>query len=420
MPDTRLPEAGVTGYPGRTPAGELSLFAATHMELLSPCLHVPPPELRHFEKRQQNRHVDLMVNPKSMQILRLRSHIIQHLREQLLQRDFLEVQTPIMSEEAGGAIARPFLTEATAYRGKKLTLRIAPELWLKRLVIGGMEKVFEIGTQFRNEGIDATHNPEFTTCEFYQAYAGLEDLIGFTETLFSSLAERVRKLKEENFKDLDQLNINFKAPFKRLEFIPVLEQAMGKSLPDLDNQSEEDVARQLLDLVRELGIIPPVLSTVPRILDRLAETYLEPLCMEPTFITHHPEALSPLAKSSVRNGRKVTERVELFINGNEIVNAYEEENSPTEQRRKFLMQLGWRDEENSAPDVGRSVDEVYCAALEWGLPPTGGWGLGIDRLCMLFAGASKIGEVLTFGGLRGAVNQGGAQAQRVKTKAEDE
>lgn len=391
------------------------------MELLSPCLHVPPPEIKNSEKRHQNRHIDLMVHPEATQILRLRSHIIQHLRGQFLQRDFLEVQTPIISEETGGAIARPFLTEATAYRGKKLALRIAPELWLKRLVIGGMDKVFEIGTQFRNEGIDATHNPEFTTCEFYQAYAGLEDLIEFTEALFSSLALRVRELKEKKFKDLAQLETDFDPPFKRLEFVPALEQAIGKTLPDLDSQLEEDVTRQLLDLLRELGVAQPGSPTVPRILDKLSGVFLEPLCQEPTIITHHPEALSPLAKTSVRNGRKVTERFELIINGKELVNAYEEENSPIEQRRKFLMQLRWRDEDNSTPDVGKGVDEVYCAALEWGLPPTGGWGLGVDRLCMLFAGVDRIGEVLTFGGLRGAVNQGGVQnAQRMEARAESE
>lgn len=389
------------------------------MELLSPCLHPPPLEIQHSETRYQNRHVDLMVNPKAMEILRLRSYIIQHLREQLLQRNFLEVQTPIMSGESGGATARPFLTEATAYRGKKLALRIAPELWLKRLVVGGMDRIFEIGTQFRNEGIDATHNPEFTTCEFYQAYASLEDLIKLTEALFLSLANRVRELKEDKFKNLAQLEISFEPPFKRLEFIPALEQAMGRMLPDLDNQAEEDVTRQLLDLMRELDVALPARLTVPRILDKLAGTYLEPLCTEPTFITHHPEALSPLSKSSIRNGRRVTERVELFINGDEIVNAYEEENSPTEQRKKFLTQLGWRDEENSVPDVGNGIDEAYCTALEWGLPPTGGWGLGVDRLCMLFAGVDKISEVLAFGGLRGTVNQGGAHAQKVETKVEE-
>ncbi|KAI5843876.1 hypothetical protein DFP73DRAFT_478458 [Morchella snyderi] len=408
----------VTGHPGRTPAGELSLFAKAHMGVLSPCLHTPPTRILSQEKRHQNRHIDLMVSPTATQILRLRSHIIQHLREQFLDRNFVEVQTPIMAEEAGGAIARPFLTEATAYRGKKLALRIAPELWLKRLVIGGMDRVFEIGIQFRNEGIDATHNPEFTTCEFYQAYAGLEDLIGFTETLFSSLAQKVRVLKEEKFKNLDQLEIGFDSPFKRLEFIPALEQAMGRPLPDLDTQPEEGVRAQLRNLLRELGIAEPESPTVPRILDKLSGAYLEPLCQEPTFITHHPEALSPLAKTSIRDNRRVTERFELCIGGKEFVNAYEEENSPIEQRRKFQMQLQWKDEENSAPEVEGGVDEVYCSALEWGLPPTGGWGLGVDRLCMLFAGVDKISEVLTFGGLRGTVNQGGVQHQQKETKEE--
>jgi lysyl-tRNA synthetase, class II len=384
------------------------------MELLAPCLHVPPPNILDPETRYQNRHVDLMIRPAASQILRLRSHIIQHLRNFFLARDFVEVQTPVISENVGGAIAKPFLTEATAaYKGKQLALRIAPELWLKRLVIGGIEKVFEIGTQFRNEQVDNMHNPEFTTCEFYQAYAGLEDIIDITEDLLGGMTQSVAKLKEEKLHKLPEIKLDFTGPFKRLEFIPALEEAMDRPLPKLDGP-EEDVTEQLVKLMDDLSLPLPPYVTIPRLLDKLASHYLEPQCTSPTFITHHPESLSPLAKTSICTynsiSQRVTERVELFVNGREIINAYEEENSPTEQRRKFLLQARWKDDENSAGNV-KVVDEVYCEALEWGLPPTGGWGVGVDRLVMLFAGAERIGDVLSFGSLRGAVNQGGGHRQ---------
>ncbi|KAL7267484.1 mitochondrial lysine-tRNA synthetase [Rhizina undulata] len=403
----------ITGHPGRTKAGELSIIATSHMQLLSPCLHVPPTEILDPEKRLQNRHVDLIIRPEASQILRLRSHIVQFIRNKFLSRDFIEVQTPVLSDNAGGAIAKPFLTEASAYKGKKLALRIAPELWLKRLVIGGMDRVFEIGTQFRNEGLDHTHNPEFTTCEFYQAYAGLEELISFTEELLQELDAEVSKLKETKYTNLEQLDLDFRGPFRRIEFIPDLEKAMGRTLPAIDDVPEDEATRNLLQLLKDLDIPVPDSPTLPRILDKLSGVYLEPQCVAPTFITHHPESLSPLAKTSIRNGRRVTERVELFIAGKEIVNAYEEENSPVEQRRKFLMQARWRDDQNSnrGEEERECVDEGYCVALEWGLPPTGGWGLGVDRVCMLFSGVEKIGDVLCFGGLRGAVNQGGARKE---------
>ena len=394
----------MTGYPGRTKAGELSIFATAHLELLAPSLHAPPPVIHDPETRFQNRHVDLMVQPAAGQILRLRSHIVQYIRDFFTSRDFVEVQTPILASSAGGANAKPFLTEATtAYRGKQLALRIAPELWLKRLVIGGMEKVFEIGAQFRNEGIDNTHNPEFTTCEFYQAYVGLEELIATTEELLSGMAKKVEELKKtRRLEDLVQTPIDLTMPFKRLEFVPALEAAMGHSLPIL-HDSEEVVTRHLIELMTTLSLPLLPSQTIPRLLDKLASAYLEPQCTSPTFITHHPEALSPLSKTTLKNGQRVSERVELFIAGRELVNAYEEENSPTEQRRKFLLQTGWKDDEGGTG----TIDEAYCEALEWGLPPTGGWGIGVDRLVMLFAGVDRIGEVLAFGGLRGAVNQAG-------------
>lgn len=403
----------MTGYIGKTPSGELSVFATTSIELLAPCLHVPPIDIRDIEKRFQHRHVDLLVRPEATQILRLRADIIQYLRNTFSAQDFVEVQTPIIGDKAGGAIAKPFLTEATVYRGRKLALRIAPELWLKRLVIGGLEKVFEIGSQFRNEGIDNTHNPEFTTCEFYQAYANLEDLIFFTESLLSGLDSRVAELKRTKYTALPQLDIDFSGPFERIEFIPALEAALGEALPDFNNP--EVATTRLILLFAERGFAVPEHPTLPRLLDKLSSMFLEPQCDKPKFITHHPECLSPLAKSTLdAQGRRVSTRVELFIWGKEFVNAYEEENSPTEQRRKFLEQLRWKNAEESAffgdrksEEEERIADEAFVGALEWGLPPTAGWGMGIDRLVMLFTGQERIADVLTFGGLRGVVGQGG-------------
>ncbi|KAF8430088.1 hypothetical protein EV426DRAFT_630891 [Tirmania nivea] len=404
------------GYIGKTPTGELSVFATTHIELLAPCLHTPPTNIQDIEKRFQYRHVDLMIRPEATETLRLRADIIQHIRQDFINQSFTEVTTPIIGDAAGGAIAKPFLTEATVYRGRKLALRIAPELWLKRLVVGGMERVFEIGTQFRNEGIDNTHNPEFTTCEFYQAYANLEDLIAFTEHLLFGLATHVQKLKETKYTTLSQLDIDFSIPFKRIEFIPAIEEELGESLPDLSNP--EEATAQLLALFERKAITIPTYPTLPRLLDKLSSTYLEPLCTQPTFITHHPECLSPLSKSTLdQRGRRVSTRVELFIRGKELVNAYEEENSPAEQRRKFLDQAKWKNLEESA-SVGdekaeqqeKVADEAFVAALEWGLPPTAGWGMGVDRLIMMFSGMERIADVLSFGGLRGVVGQGGQGA----------
>ncbi|KAI5785814.1 hypothetical protein EDC01DRAFT_661531 [Geopyxis carbonaria] len=387
----------VTGHPGRTNAGELSIFANSHIQLLTPCLRAVPKEMT-VEQRLHHRHLDLLTSPHAAKILRLRSRIIHHMRRNFFLRDFVEVQTPILSYDAGGALAKPFFTEATsAYRGRKLALRIAPELWLKRLVVGGLDRVFEIGPQFRNEHIDATHNPEFTTAEFYQAYSNLHSLMETTEWLLRDIAKLVVELKEPEgpCHGLPADTVDWAPAFQRISFIPKLEQLTGHKLPDLDDRPVADVTADLLEYLTTVGLPHPPQPTPAKILDKLASHFLEPLCDVPTFLTHHPEALSPLSKTEVRDGRRVALRFELFVGGKELVNAYEEENDPRAQRRKFEMQ---------GPGA---VDEAYLEALETGLPPTGGWGLGVDRLVMLFAGAERIADVLAFGGLRGAVNQGG-------------
>jgi len=360
-------------------------------------LHPLPHELEDQETKIRNRHVDLLLHPRGQDIIRLRSHIIKYLRQFLENDEYVEVQTPIIADTAGGAVARPFQTDATEFQHRELALRIAPELWLKRLILGGFDKVFEIGPSFRNEGIDLNHNPEFTTCEFYKTYADLEELIKMTEAIFLGLSRVVAAFIETDCRSLSRANIGLSPPYKRLDFIPAIEAAVGSRLPNLilpDSQS------QLLDLFNQHDIPLPTNPTIPLLLDKLSATYLEPQCVAPTWIIYPPECLSPLSKSFLHpdNTQRVAARAELFIDKQEFVNTYEEENAPMEQRRKFEDQLRFQE---GGPEA--SLDESYLQALEWGLPPTGGWGCGIDRLCMLFAGTKRIADVLAFGNLRNVV-----------------
>ncbi|MCJ1422022.1 hypothetical protein MMC32_008391 [Xylographa parallela] len=363
-------------------------------------------ELQDRETRVRNRHVDFLVNNRAADVLRLRAQIIQYLRQYLLRSNYVEVQTPILAEGAGGAVARPFRTAATEFSDRVISLRIAPELWLKRMVIGGFDRVFEIGPSFRNEGLDLIHNPEFTTCEFYRTYFGLEDLIGMTEDMFAGLADHVKLLVARSFPSLKPASTTIEAPFKRIDFISGLETAIDQQLPNL---LLPDANVRVAKILRDRSIAMPSAPTLPKMLDRLSATYLEPQCQTPTFIMHHPECLSPLAKSFLHpdNSQRIAARAELFVNSQELANMYEEENSPFEQRRKFLDQNSHRTGESSS-----IMDESYLEALEWGLPPTGGFGCGIDRLCMLMSGAQRIGDVLSFGSLRNVVSLRRAVATR--------
>jgi len=261
-------------------------------------------------------------------------------------------------------------------------------------------------------GLDLNHNPEYTTCEFYQAYSNLEDLIATTETLFAILATLTSEQISAAYRNLPPLTIDFTPPFRRLDFIPTLETALEQPLPDL---TAPTAATDLLSIFQAHNIPAPLNPTLPRLLDCLSSTYLEPQCDHPTFITHHPECLSPLSKSFVHptTQQRVAARAELFVNRQEMVNMYEEENSPFEQRRKFLDQLKYKGDDSDGEATRRrehkeerGINESYLKALEWGLPPTGGWGCGIDRLCMLFSGAERISDVLAFGNLRNVVSLG--------------
>lgn len=396
--ECKLTGAAVTGNPTITSTGQLSILALQVPQILAPSLHHLPEKVDNAETLARRPHIHALTSDEPGDILRLRALVYDYIRTYFIACDFLEVETPMFDLNAGGAIARPFETMANELSSTPVRLRIAPELNLKRLIVGGQDKIFEIGRAFRNEGVDNTHNPEFSTCEFYEVGATLPDVIARTEQLLHGLHTAVEALRSTYFPTLAAPEgIDFSGPFAQLPFIPTIEQASGRTMPDL---SAPDASARVHDMFNELNITVPPNPTLPRLLDTLAEEYIEPLCANPTFITHHPEALSPLSKSYFDPAikQRVASRVELFIHGREYVNAYEEENSPFEQRRKFMQQL-----EYHAEGEGH-VDESYLEALEWGMPPTGGWGCGLDRLVMLFASKKRIADVLPFGTLRNVVS----------------
>ncbi|KAK4231245.1 hypothetical protein QBC38DRAFT_495997 [Podospora fimiseda] len=391
----------VTGKATRSSTGELSIQATYLPELLTPSL-VPQP----FQVEETlHRQIELLVNRRATDTLRLRSYIIRYLRDFFHERDFLEFQTPILGGTAGGAIARPFTMTSEAVK-KDLSLRIAPELWLKRLVVGGVDRVFELGPAFRNEGIDQTHNPEFTICEFYHAYANLQDLISLTESLFRGVASHCQSLVSSKLTSLPPIDLSqFSSPFQQAEFIPTLESKLGFKLPELSSETAYD---DLLSLLSVDSLGKPIPQTLPKLLDRLASIYIEPMSLtKPLFITHHPVCMSPLSKSFLcpKTNQFVSARTELFIGGKELANMYEEENDPISQRAKFVQQLKAR-ELDGQKEGDAQVDESYVYALGSGLPPTGGWGCGVERLVMLFAGSKKISDVMSFGNLRNVVAAG--------------
>lgn len=349
--------------------------------------------LKDQETRYRQRYLDLMLNSEVRHIFKTRAKVISYVRRFLDNLDFLEVETPMMNMIAGGAAARPFVTHHNELN-MRLFMRIAPELYLKELVVGGLNRVYEIGKQFRNEGIDLTHNPEFTTCEFYMAFADYNDLMEMTEAMLSGMVKELTggyKVRyHANGLENEAIEIDFTPPFRRIDMIEDMEKMAGLNIPK--DLASDEANKYLAEACTkfEIKCAPPL--TTARLLDKLVGHFLEETCVNPAFIINQPEIMSPLAKWH-RSKPGLTERFELFINKHELCNAYTELNDPVVQRQRFADQLKDR---QSGDDEAMALDETFCTALEYGLPPTGGWGMGIDRLAMLLTDSQNIKEVLLF------------------------
>jgi lysyl-tRNA synthetase class 2 len=337
------------------------------------------------ESRYRQRYADLAVNPEVRAIFQTRAAVIREIRSFMDGNGFLEVETPALQPVYGGAMARPFLTHHNAL-DRTLYLRIADELYLKRLIVGGMERVYEICKDFRNEGIDRFHNPEFTMLEFYQAFADYHDMMDFVERLFIHVAENALGTTEMEFQGRP---LSFEAPFARVGFMDALAEVLGE---DPAEASEAELRARAL----ELDIPDTGGAGRGKLLDKLFGELVEPNLWQPTFVMDYPRELSPLAKPK-RDGSGLTERFELMVAGNELANAFSELNDPLDQRSRFEDQSRLRE---GGDEEAHQIDEDYIRALEYGMPPTGGVGIGVDRLVMLLTDQSSIRDVILFPTLR--------------------
>lgn len=375
---------GITGTAFRTHMGELSI-KANSVEMLSKSLR-PLPEkwhgLKDVETRYRQRYVDLIVNPEVRDTFVKRSQIIRSVREVLDSHDFLEVETPILNTIAGGAAARPFISYHNAL-DMQVYMRIAPELYLKRLIVGGMDRVYEMGRVFRNEGIDNRHNPEFTSVEIYQAFADYRDMMDLTEEVVVKTAEKVLGTTTINY---EGTTIELASPWKRMSMIEAVKEYSGK---DFTNVTDLEEARAI---AKELNVAIEPSFGIGKIINACFEEYVEDKLIQPTFITGHPKEISPLAKSNPENP-DITDRFEAYIYGREICNGFTELNDPIDQKERFLKQV---EERANGDEEANMMDEDFVNALEYGLPPTGGLGIGIDRLVMFLTNSSTIRDVLFF------------------------
>ncbi|RHM54428.1 lysine--tRNA ligase [Mitsuokella sp. AF33-22] len=374
---------GIRGVVFKTHRGEVTV-RVEDFDLLSKSLR-PLPEkfhgLQDVDIRYRQRYLDLIMNPEVRDTFRKRTKIIQSIRQYLDDRDYLEVETPVLSTIAGGAAARPFVTHHNAL-DIDLYLRIATELNLKRLVIGGFDRVYEMGRVFRNEGMDVRHNPEFTTIEFYQAYADYTDMMDITEGIVVNAAKSVLGTPVINYQGVE-IDLS---KVKRISMNDAVKEATGKDFLSCETVEE---ARRMAD---EIGVPYEQRHGIGGILNQAFEEKVEETLMQPTFITGHPTEISPLAKRNPEDPR-ITDRFEFFIYGRELANGFTELNDPIDQEGRFLDQLKQRE---AGDDEAHVMDRDYITAMEYGLPPTGGVGIGIDRLVMLLTDAPSIRDVLLF------------------------
>jgi len=381
---------GVEGRLFRTKTNEFSIWASS-LQFLVKCL-VPLPEkwhgLQDVEIRYRQRYLDLIVNPESRRVFEVRSRVVTAIREFLIARGFLEVETPMMQPIAGGALARPFVTHHNAL-DMRLYMRIAPELYLKRLIAGGMERVFEINRNFRNEGISTQHNPEFTMLEFYWSYADYLDLMALTEAMLSEVARKATGSDQVTFGDHV---ISLAAPFRRVSLREGARAAASRRLGVDVGESDLRARESAAALANRLGIHVEAGMGAGKIAAAIFESLCEDDLVQPTFVFDFPTEVSPLSKQKADDPDTV-ERFELYIGGFEVANAFSELNDPAEQRRRFEAQLASR---AGGDDEAHAMDEDYIRALEYGLPPTGGEGIGIDRLVMLLTNSPSIRDVILF------------------------
>lgn len=381
---------GIEGEVMRTQTGELSIKAMKYVHL-SKALR-PLPEkfhgLQDREEARRRRYVDLIMSDDARRIAFARSRIIRGIQNYLDEMGFVEVETPVLNPILGGAAARPFITHHNTL-DMDFYLRIATELYLKRLIVGGMDRVYEIGRLFRNEGMDATHNPEFTTVEAYMSFGDMSDMMKLAEGLFSKLATDVCGTTEITYRNK---TISLKAPFKRLHMVDGIKEQTGIDFFKITDLEE------CLKLAKEHGIdVPKHQQSYGHIINLFFEKYVEETIVQPTFVYGHPIEISPLAKKNVEDPR-FTDRFELFINGKEYGNAFTELNDPVDQRQRFESQLK---EKELGNDEANEMDIDFVEALEYGMPPTGGIGIGVDRLVMLLTNTENIRDVILFPHMRG-------------------
>ena len=375
---------GIEGEVFRTHKGEISV-SVTELTLLAKSLH-PLPEkwhgLKDTDTRYRQRYVDLIVNPEVRKTFENRSKIVREIRNFMDERGFMEVETPVLNTIPGGAAARPFITHHNTL-DLDMYLRIATELHLKRLIVGGLERVYEIGRIFRNEGMDTKHNPEFTTIELYQAFTDYHGMMDITEDMVSYVAEKVLGTTKVLYQGVE---LDFAKGWKRMTMAEAVKEYSGVDFSAMT--SAEEAARA----VDNLGVDREGLQSWGDLLNLMFETYVEEKLIQPTFIMDYPVEVSPLAKRKPEQPR-LTERFELFVFGRELANAFSELNDPIDQKARFERQVALR---AAGDDEASMMDDDFINALEYGMPPTGGMGMGIDRLCMLLTDSSSIRDVLLF------------------------